>query len=57
MSKAESKRMFGIWCRSLSPNYDFVVNTDLITQAMPALGGSAAFAVQVGAENELLVHS
>ena len=38
-----------------APNYDFVVNTDLITQAMPALGGSAAFAVQVGAENELLV--
>ena len=38
-----------------APNYDFVVNTDLITQAMPVLGGSAAFAVQVGAENELLV--
>ena len=38
-----------------APNYDFVVNTDLITQAMPVLGGSAAFAVEVGAENELLV--
>ncbi len=38
-----------------SPNYDFVVNTDLITQAMPVLGGSAAFAVQVGAENQVLV--
>lgn len=38
-----------------SPNYDFVVNTDLICQAMPVLGGSPAFAVQVGAENELLV--
>lgn len=38
-----------------APNYDFVVNTDLITQAMPVLGGSAAFAVQVGAENELLI--
>lgn len=38
-----------------APNYDFVVNTDLITQAMPVLGGSAAFAAEVGAENELLV--
>ena len=54
MSKAESKRMFGIWCRSLRQTMT-LVNTDLITQAMPALGGSAAFAVQVGAENELLV--
>lgn len=31
-----------------APNYDFVVNTDLITQAMPVLGGSAAFAVEAG---------
>lgn len=38
-----------------APNYDFMVNTDLIAQAMPALDGFAAFAVQVGAENELLV--
>lgn len=40
----------------LSPNYDFIVNTDLLTQALPVLGGSAAaLAVQEGKENELLL--
>lgn len=38
-----------------SPNYDFYVNENLLAQAMPVLNGSAAFAVQEGKENELLL--
>lgn len=38
-----------------SPNYDFYVNTDLLNQAMPVLEGSAAFGVQEGKENEILL--